>query len=74
MYCIRTFLCSKIALLLLPILEGNHSCTNEIFFFFSTSCRLEIIELSDVERRNRKISAHDCTDLIKTLFSSDNYH
>ena len=32
------------------------------------------IKLSDVEHRNRKLSAHDCTDNIKTLFSSDNYH
>ena len=32
------------------------------------------IKLSDLEDRNRKLSAHDCTDNIKTLFSSDNYH
>ena len=32
------------------------------------------IKLSDLERRNRKLSAHDCTDHIKTLFFSDNYH
>ena len=32
------------------------------------------IKLSDLERRNRKLSAHNCTDHIKTLFSSDNYH
>ena len=32
------------------------------------------IKLSDLEHRNRKLSAHDCTDNIKTLFSSDNYH
>ena len=32
------------------------------------------IKLSDLERRNRKLSAHDCTDHIKTLFSSHNYH
>ena len=32
------------------------------------------IKLSDLECRNRKLSAHDCTDHIKTLFSSDNYH
>ena len=32
------------------------------------------IKLSDPEHRNRKLSAHDCTDHIKTLFSSDNYH
>ena len=32
------------------------------------------MKLSDLERRNRKLSAHDCTDHIKTLFSSDNYH
>ena len=32
------------------------------------------VKLSGLERRNRKLSAHDCTDHIKTLFSSDNYH
>ena len=32
------------------------------------------IKLSDLVHRNRKLSAHDCTDHIKTLFSSDNYH
>ena len=32
------------------------------------------IKLSDLERRNRKLSAHDCTDHMKTLFFSDNYH
>ena len=33
------------------------------------------IKLSDLEHRNtRKLSAHDCTDHIKTLFSSDSYH
>ena len=32
------------------------------------------MKLSDLERRNRKLSAHDCTDHIKTLFSSHNYH
>ena len=26
------------------------------------------IKLSDLERRNRELSAHDCTDHIKTLF------
>ena len=31
------------------------------------------IKLSDLERRNRKVSAHDYTDHIKTLFSSDKY-
>ena len=32
------------------------------------------IKLSDLERRNRKPSAHDRTYHIKTLFSSDNYY
>ena len=32
------------------------------------------LKLSGLERRNRKLSAHDCTDRIKTLFSSHNYH
>ena len=41
---------------------------------FFHKLRFGDIELSDLERRNRKLSAHDCTDHIKTLFSSDNYH
>ena len=32
------------------------------------------IKLFYLEHRNRKLSAHDCTDHIKTLFSSGNYH
>ena len=68
-----TFLCSKIALLPLPILESNHTCTSEVLFFFH-KLLFGDIKLSDLERRNRKLSAHDCTDHIKTLFSSDNYH
>ena len=32
------------------------------------------IKLSDLECRNRKLSAHDCTDHIKRPFSFDNYH
>ena len=36
-----TFLCSKIALLPLPILESNHTCTSEVLFF-STNYFLEI--------------------------------
>ena len=42
--------------------------------FFSRKLLFGDIKLSDLERRNRKLSAHDCTDHIKTLFSSDNYH
>ena len=66
-----TFLCSKIALL--PIPENNRTCTSEVFFF-SHKLLFGDIKLSDLERRNRKLSAHDCTDHIKTLFFSDNYH
>ena len=32
------------------------------------------IKLSDLECRNRKLSAHDCNDHIKRPFSFDNYH
>ena len=32
------------------------------------------VKLSGLERGNRKLSAHDCTNHIKTLFSSDNYY
>ena len=68
-----TFLCSKIALLPLPILESNRTCTSEVLFFFH-KLLFGDITLSDLECRNRKLSAHDCTDHIKTLFSSHNYH
>ena len=67
-----TFLCSKIALLPLPISESNRTCTKEVFF--SRKLLFGDIKLSDLERRNRKLSARDCTDHIKTLFFSDNYH
>ena len=67
-----TFLCSKIALLPLPIPESNRTCTGEVFSFYKLL--FGDIKLSDPERRNRKLSAHDCTDHIKTLFSSHNYH
>ena len=66
------FLCSKIALLPLPISESNRTCTKEVFF--SRKLLFGDIRLSDLERRNRKLSTHDCTDHIKTLFFSDNYH
>ena len=42
--------------------------------FFPHKLLFGDIKLSDLERRNRKLSAHDCTDHIKTLFFSDNYH
>ena len=42
--------------------------------YFFHKLRFGDIELSDLERRNRKLFAHDCTDHIKTLFSSDDYH
>ena len=32
------------------------------------------IKLSDLGHRNRKLSAHFCTEHIKTPFFSDNYH
>ena len=42
--------------------------------FFSRKLLFRDIELSDLRHRNRKLSAHDCTEHIKTPFSSDNYH
>ena len=42
--------------------------------YFFRKLLFEHIKLSEVERTNRKLSAHDCTDHVKTLFSSDNYH
>ena len=65
-YMVWTFLCSKIALLPLPIPESNRTCTGEVFFFYKLL--FGDIKLSDPERRNRKLSAHDFTDHIKTLF------
>ena len=44
------------------------------YFFFFHELLFGDIKLSDLERRNRKLSAHDCTYDIKTLFPSDNYH
>ena len=71
-YMVWTFLCSKIAPLPFPIPESNRTCTGEVFFFYKLL--FGDIKLSDPERRNRKLSAHDCTDHIKTLFSSDNHY
>ena len=68
-----TFLCSKIALLPHRIPESNCTCTSEVLFFFH-KLLFGDIKLSDLERRNRKLSAHDCTDHIKTRFSSDIYN
>ena len=59
-YMVWTFLCSKIALLPLPIPESNRTCTGEVFSFYKLL--FGDIKLSDPERRNRKLSAHDCTD------------
>ena len=64
----------KIALLLLPIPESNRTCTSEVFFFFARKLLFRDIKLSDPGHRNRKLSAHDCTEHINTPFSSDNYH
>ena len=61
MHGMDVFLCSKIARVRVKS------------YFFHKSLFGDI-KLSDLEHRNRKLSAHDCTDHIKTLFSSDNYH
>ena len=42
-------------------------------FIYFHKLLFEDIKLSDVECRNRKLSAHDCIYHIKALFSSDNY-
>ena len=42
-------------------------------FIYFHKLLFEDIKLSDLERRNRKLSAHDCIYHIKTLFSSNNY-
>ena len=68
------FLCSKIALLPPPIAESNCTCMSEVLFFPQiTFWRYKAI-WPRTWCRNRKLSAHDCTDHIKTLFSSNNYH
>ena len=64
----------KIALLLLPIPESNRMCTSEVFFLFFRKLLFRDIKLSDLGHRNRKLSAHDCTEHINTPFSSYNYH
>ena len=71
------FLCSKIVLLPLQIPENNRKCTctsEVLLLIFFHKLLFGDIKLSDLERRNRKLSAHDCTHHIKTLFSSGNYH
>ena len=71
-----TFLCSKIVLLPPQIPENNRkcTCTSGLIIYFFHKLLFGDIKLSDLERRNKKLSAHDCTYHIKTLFSSDNYH
>ena len=63
----------KNALLPLPIPDSNRTCTSEVLFFHKLLFGHNV-KLLDLERRNRKLSTHDCTDHTKTLFSSDNYH
>ena len=62
-----TFLCLKIAILLLPIPERNRTCMKSHFF---NKLLLGDIHLkpSDLERRNRKLSAHDCTGSYQNYF------
>ena len=65
-----TFLCLKIAILPLPIPESNRTCTSEVSFFpritfWRYTCK---IKSSDLERRNRKLSAHDCTGSYQNYF------
>ena len=66
---VGTFLCSKIPLH--PLKQPVRVRVKSNFFhklLFGDK------KLSDLEYRNRKLSALDCTDHIKRLFSSDNYH
>ena len=71
-----TFLCSKIALLWLPIPQRYQKATVRVRVksYFFHKLLFGDIKLSNLEHRNRKLSARDCTDHIKTPFSSDNYH
>ena len=57
-----------------PDTRKQPTCTSEVFFFFSHELLFRDIKLSDLGHRNRKLSAHDCTEHINTPFSSDNYH
>ena len=42
--------------------------------FFFRKLLFRDIKLSDLGRRNRKLSGYDCTEHINTPFSSYNYH
>ena len=66
-----TFLCSKIPLLPLPIPESSPYVYEWSYFFLKLL--FGDIKLSDLECRNRKLSAHDCNDIIKRPFSFNNY-
>ena len=55
-----TFLCTSKALFI-------------YLFIYFHKLLFEDIKLSDLERRNRKLSANDCIYHIKALFSFDNY-
>ena len=44
------------------------------FFFFFHKLLFRDIKPSDLGSRNRTLSAHDCTEHMKTPFSFDNYH
>ena len=57
-----TFLCLKIAILPLPIPERKSHFFNKLLFGDIH------VKPSDLERRNRKLSAHDCTGSYQNYF------
>ena len=66
-----TFLCSKLHYFRF---RYHRAIVRVRVLFFFHKLLFGDIKLSDLERRNRKLSVHDCNDHIKTLFSSHNYH
>ena len=63
-----TFLCSKIPLLPLPMDTRKQPIRVRVKSYFFHKLLFGDMKLSDLECRNRKLSAHDCTDHIKRLF------
>ena len=63
-----TFLCLKIAILPLPIPERNCTCRVKSQFFHKLLFGDIHVKPSDLERRNRKLSAHDCTGSYQNYF------
>ena len=68
------FLCSKLHYFCSRYQKATVCVQVKSSFFFFRKLLFRDIKLSDLGRRNRKLSAHDCTEHINTPFSSYNYH